>query len=171
MDDSDLLDFTPVPVRARRDGWTPRRQYSFIQALVRGCTPGKAAALLGMTRKTAYELRTRPGAEGFAAAWTEAVARARANRIAARAAGPAGPALQGEWHPRLRHGRLIGWEHRPASARSPSRLKRADRQNDRLAPGVKAGGYERRLAAEGDRSEPHARRERQASRVPPRRGT
>ncbi|HEV7660450.1 MAG TPA: hypothetical protein VGO55_11455 [Allosphingosinicella sp.] len=30
MDDSDLLAFTPVPVRARADGWTPKNQYFFI---------------------------------------------------------------------------------------------------------------------------------------------
>ena len=67
MDDFDLLDFTPVPVRARTRRLDPRRQYFFILGLARGFTPARAAALLGMTRKTAYELRRKPGAEGFAA--------------------------------------------------------------------------------------------------------
>jgi hypothetical protein len=113
--DSDLVAFTPVPVRSRRDGWTPHRQYLFILALARGCSATKAAALLGMTRKTAYELRAKAGGEGFAAAWTAAVARARARKTAARTPGQAEPVRQWEWHPRLYRGQPIGWEHRPAN--------------------------------------------------------
>ena len=61
-----------VPVTARRDGWTPARQRGFIDAL---CTIGQvtaAARHVGMTRKSAYRLRERKGAEGFAAAWDQA---------------------------------------------------------------------------------------------------
>jgi hypothetical protein len=131
MEDSDLVTFTPVPVRSRRDGWTPRRQYFFILALARGHSTTKAAALLGMTRKTAYELRAKPGGEGFAAAWAAAVGRAKARRTAARAPSLAERARQGEWHPRLYRGQLIGWEHRPANARAIGLLKRLDRQLER----------------------------------------
>jgi hypothetical protein len=110
-DDSDLLAFDPVPVRSRRDGWTPLRQYSFILALARGHTAGRAARMLGMNRKTAYELRAKPGGGGFAAAWAAAVARAKA-RKAGRARSLAGRIREGEWHPRLYQGRVIGWERR-----------------------------------------------------------
>jgi len=44
MDDSDLLNFDPVPVRSRRDGWTPERQRTFIDWLSKGLRPGRAAA-------------------------------------------------------------------------------------------------------------------------------
>ena len=67
-------DFTPVPVRARRDGWTPERQRCFIAALVETRSPARAAHELGMTREGAYALRRRPGATSFAAAWDAALA-------------------------------------------------------------------------------------------------
>ena len=127
MDDSDLLGFTPVPLRGRRDGWTAKRQYFFILGLARGFSAAKAAALLGMTRKTACELRNRPGAEGFAAAWAAAVARARQRRFEAKAPSLAERALHGEWHPQLRQGRLVGWTHRPAGMRLMGVLKRLDK--------------------------------------------
>ncbi len=75
MDDSALPDFTPVPLRARRDGWTPERQMLFILALRRTRSIGLAAAVAEMSRESAYRLRARPGAESFAAAWDAAVAR------------------------------------------------------------------------------------------------
>lgn len=149
MDDSDLLAFTPVPVRFRADGWTPRKQYFFILGLARGFTPARAAALLGMTRKTAYELRNKPGAEGFAAAWAAAVARARQRRMAARGPSLAERALHGEWHPRLYRGRLVGWTHRPASMRAMGVLKRLDRQVERLPPGTDVADLGRYLDSLG----------------------
>lgn len=132
MDNSDLLDFTPVPVRARRDGWTAKKQYFFILGLARGFGPGKAAAILGMTRKTAYELCRMPGGESFRAAWRAAVARARERRFAARGPSLAERALHGEWVPRLQRGRLVGWTHRPASMRAMGLLKRLDKAVEKI---------------------------------------
>lgn len=146
VDDSDLLAFAPVPVRFRSDGWTPRRQYFFILGIARGFAPAKAAAILGMTRKTAYELRKMPGGEGFAAAWAAAAARARARRIAAHGPTLAERARHGEWRPRLYRGRLVGWEHRPANARAIGLLKRLDRQAERLPPGADAAHLDAYLA-------------------------
>jgi hypothetical protein len=80
MDDSAPPLFDPVPCRARRDGWTPDRQRAFIAALDGGLRPGAAARSVGMSKQTAYALRRRPGAESFAAAWDEAVGRARRRR-------------------------------------------------------------------------------------------
>ena len=68
------LDFTPVPVAARRDGWTPRRQRDFIRALAAGSSTSHAARAVGMSKQSAYKLRERPGAESFAAAWDAAAA-------------------------------------------------------------------------------------------------
>jgi hypothetical protein len=172
MDDSDLLDFTPVPLRARADGWTPKKQYFFILGLARGFTPARAASLLGMTRKTAYELRRKPGAEGFARAWAAAVERARQRRIAARGPSLAERALQGEWHPRLSRGRLIGWTHRPADARAMGLLKRLDRQVQRLPQGTDAANFHAcldQLRAERDSSDEESRIGRHSCHVPPKR--
>lgn len=68
----DQLAFTPVPVQARRDGWTAARQIGFIHRLaICGCV-GTAARGVGMSRESAWRLRKRPGAESFAAAWDKA---------------------------------------------------------------------------------------------------
>lgn len=65
--------FAPVPVKARHDGWTGERQYAFVQALAVYGTVKHAAASVGKSRKSAYDLRKRPGAEGFARAWDAAL--------------------------------------------------------------------------------------------------
>lgn len=68
------IPFTPVPSHTtRRDGWTPERQRDFIEALALIGLVSAAAAHVGKSRKSAYALRGRPGAESFAAAWDEAV--------------------------------------------------------------------------------------------------
>jgi len=66
------LAFTPVPVKARRDGWSSARQFAFIlrMALLGGVTA--AAKAVGMSRESAYRLRDHPGAASFAAAWDKA---------------------------------------------------------------------------------------------------
>ena len=61
--------FHPVPLRDRKDGWTPIKQAEFIGYLAETRSVAKAARLVGMARETAYRLRRKPGAEGFAAAW------------------------------------------------------------------------------------------------------
>lgn len=70
----DPFAFSPVPVRARRDGWTPERQRGFIAAMRETLSAARAAAAVGMTREGAYALRRRSGAQGFAAAWDAALA-------------------------------------------------------------------------------------------------
>ena len=61
--------FTPVPLRYRRDGWTPGRQADFLGRLCETWSVAAAARHVGMTRESAYRLREKPGAESFAAAW------------------------------------------------------------------------------------------------------
>jgi hypothetical protein len=80
--------FTPVPRRARRDGWTDARQQVFIAELARTGCVRKAALAAGMSRESAYRLRRRAGAESFAAAWDSI--------LAARPRGTSSPALV--WH-------------------------------------------------------------------------
>jgi len=69
----DDLAFTPVPVQARRDGWTPERQKAFIVRLALcGCV-SVAAKAVGKNRVSAYRLRDRPGADAFTEAWDKAL--------------------------------------------------------------------------------------------------
>ena len=42
--------FLPVPVRTRKDGWTPARQARFVALLVRTACVRKAAQAIGLTR-------------------------------------------------------------------------------------------------------------------------
>jgi hypothetical protein len=67
-----FLHFIPVPVRPRRDGWTPVRQVRFVIGIARGLSPGKAAARIGMSRQSAQALRRHPEGRSFAAAWDSA---------------------------------------------------------------------------------------------------
>lgn len=87
-------EFTPVPVRARRDGWTPERQFAYVVALAEFGHGGRAAQAVGMTGQSACRLRRRPGAAVFnrlcEAAWLLAKqrhARERLARLRARGRG------------------------------------------------------------------------------------
>ena len=55
--------------RVRRDGWTPERQLGFLEALARTRSVIKAAAIMGMSRESAYRLRDRREGALFAALW------------------------------------------------------------------------------------------------------
>ena len=69
--------FTPVPLRYRRDGWTPGRQADFLGHLGESWCVAAAARHVGKTRESAYRLRGKPGAESFAAAWDAILAEPR----------------------------------------------------------------------------------------------
>ena len=64
--------FYPVPLRATH-GWTPGRQAHFLGVLAETGSVSAACARVGMSRKGAYLLRKKPGAESFAAAWDAAL--------------------------------------------------------------------------------------------------
>ncbi len=65
--------FHPVPVNPRADGWTAARQAAFVGMLAETGSVIAAARIVGMGRESAYRLRRRPGAAGFAAAWDAAL--------------------------------------------------------------------------------------------------
>ena len=67
-----ILDFAPVPVVARQDGWTPERQRAFIEALADSGSVPAAAKAVGMSMEGAYRLRRRADAAAFAQAWDAA---------------------------------------------------------------------------------------------------
>ncbi|PWG01324.1 hypothetical protein [Sphingosinicella humi] len=108
QDEEEDIPFTPVPVRARRDGWTEARQRGFIRALRRIGSAAAAARSVGKSARGAHKLRSRPGAESFAAAWDEAAALGHDNlrdHVIDRA-------LHGAVVPRFRAGRQVGVAHR-----------------------------------------------------------
>lgn len=74
--------FSPVPLRARRDGWTIERQCGFLAHLYVTGSVGLAAARVGMSRNSAYRLRMREGAQEFAAAWDHVLTAPGTGRIA-----------------------------------------------------------------------------------------
>lgn len=65
--------FLPVPVQAREDGWTPRRQREFIEHLADSGCVRDAARRVGMTEQSAYRLRRRAGGGSFDLAWRAAL--------------------------------------------------------------------------------------------------
>ena len=65
--------FTPVPIKARHDGWTAARQFRFIAELAATRSIIQACRAVGMTRAGAYKLRDRPDAVQFRRAWDAAL--------------------------------------------------------------------------------------------------
>jgi hypothetical protein len=65
--------FYPVPTRTRRDGWTIERQADFLDMLAETGSVIGACEAVGLSRKSAYQLRTQRGAESFVAAWDAAL--------------------------------------------------------------------------------------------------
>lgn len=65
----DPLHFTPVPHTRRARGWTADAQHAFIDALSHCGVVAQAARSVGCSARSAYQLRQRPGADSFAAAW------------------------------------------------------------------------------------------------------
>ena len=67
-----IIDFEPVPVRARHDGWTVEKQYAFIEALAETGVVEEACRRVGMSRTAADNLRKRPCGAPFRRAWQAA---------------------------------------------------------------------------------------------------
>lgn len=70
---SPRIRFTPVPLKARHDGWTAARQVRFIEMLAATRSIVEACRAVGMTRAGAYKLRDRPDATQFRRAWDAAL--------------------------------------------------------------------------------------------------
>ena len=66
--------FAPVPRKKEQArGWTPQRQRLFIEALAGTGSVKSAARAVGLSAKSAYDLRRASGAEGFRKAWEAAL--------------------------------------------------------------------------------------------------
>ncbi|WP_375392327.1 hypothetical protein [uncultured Sphingomonas sp.] len=74
--DPSEFEWRPVPRRPRKDGWTPEAQQRFIEALARTGVVERACEEVGLSVRSAYDLRNRPGGERFAAAWAAVLTRA-----------------------------------------------------------------------------------------------
>jgi hypothetical protein len=73
MSDKPLVPFTPVPLRARHDGWTAEKQIAFIEALAETACVEEACKRVGMSESGAYQLRRRPSGAPFRRAWDAAL--------------------------------------------------------------------------------------------------
>ena len=74
--DPTAFEWRPVPRRPRADGWTPEVQQRFIAALARIGVVERACEEVGMSVRSAYDLRNAPGGDGFSRAWNAALGRA-----------------------------------------------------------------------------------------------
>src|SRR5687768_6149438 len=59
------LDFDPVALRHRHDGWTPERQREYVEALADTGFASAAAARVGMSVQSANRLRRRADGRSF----------------------------------------------------------------------------------------------------------
>lgn len=74
--DPNDFEWRPVIRRPRADGWSPEVQQAFIAALARTGIVERACEEVGMSVRSAYNLRNAAGGEGFARAWAAVLARA-----------------------------------------------------------------------------------------------
>lgn len=65
--------FLPVPTKPRRDGWTPEKQWRFVEALAHTASITQAVRAVGMSARSAYRLRDHPEGGAFRAAWDAAM--------------------------------------------------------------------------------------------------
>jgi hypothetical protein len=131
MDPLHFVDFAPVPLRARHDGWTAAAQRDFILRLARGAGIGEAVRRLGFSRQSAYALRRRRDAESFAAAWDAAVALGRNMAAVEKRERAFAYGAETLLVPRTYRGRLIGFVQRDDNRSAMRALRMLDRMIDR----------------------------------------
>lgn len=128
--DDPLLGFAPyVHAAPRRNSITPERQRAFIAALAATGIVTQAARSIGASLEALYRLRHQPGAEGFSAAWEQALDRgvARLEDCALELA------LRGEELPIVSAGQLLGTYRKHNFAHI--RFMLSQRRGDRYGPG------------------------------------
>lgn len=100
--------FAPAALRARCDGWTVERQCGFLAQLYLTGSVAAAARAVGMSRASAYRLRARAEAEGFARAWDHVLPPPIAGDAAGAGAGE-GPGPGGKAGAQHRAGARRDW--------------------------------------------------------------
>lgn len=116
--------FYPVPLRPRSTGWTPARQAHFLGWLAETGSVSAACARVGLSRNSAYKLRTKPRAESFAAAWDAALG-APVRKVTIDDLQFL--AYQGLIRPRFRGGRYVGSRQTPDNSAIFKLFARYDR--------------------------------------------
>jgi hypothetical protein len=124
--------FYPVPVRSRRDGWTPARQVHFLGLLAETGSVLAACKAVGMSRNSAYRLRRKRDAESFAAAWDAALGEPK-RKVTVEDLDYL--AVHGLIRPRFYRGRYVGFSQNPSN----SALLRLNARFDRLLDGIACG--------------------------------
>jgi len=117
--------FYPVPLRdCHTAKWTDAAQAHFLGWLAETGSVSAACARVGISRSSAYRLRTRPDAESFAAAWDAAlgmpVRRVTIDDLHFLA-------YHGLIKPRFRGGKYIGSRQNPDTSALLKLVKRLDR--------------------------------------------
>jgi hypothetical protein len=107
------LPFIPVPRRANKNGWSPGRQWEFLQRLADCGSVVEAARKVGMSEASAYRLRRHPAAEDFRRAWDAAMVRVwqRVEQVALDRV------INGDIEVIEREGRIVATRKRPCSDR------------------------------------------------------
>ena len=96
--------------------------------------PAEAARSVGRSRQSAYALRSKPGADGFAAAWDAALVFSSQAKNAARR-NPFGEiGIDAVMVPRFYRGRLVGFVQREDVGGAMRKLVLLDRIAERLGP-------------------------------------
>jgi len=119
--------FSPVPLRARSDGWTPARQAGFLAALALTRSVSEAARRVGMARENAHRLRRKPGAESFTAAWDAVLGRADQARRKITLDERARRAVHGLLKPIIYRGRHVGTSWKADNSALLGHLAQLDR--------------------------------------------
>lgn len=105
--------FTPVPLRARSDGWTVERQRGFVASLAQGATVPQAADGVGMSARSAYRLAERPRSASFRKAWATAISLAEPVAVDPR---PLVRFVTHRWRKRVVH-REVRWDEKTIARR------------------------------------------------------
>jgi hypothetical protein len=146
---SDALEpYVPVAADAlgrerRSDGFTPDRQVAFLAALARCGVAADACRAVGISRDTAYRLRSSARGRAFALAWDAAILISRGrlgDELQSRA-------LNGVVDKIYRNGELWGERHRHDNRLAMAVLTRLDRQAEGLGEGASTA---RAIAQEWD---------------------
>lgn len=153
--------FAPVPLRARRDGWTHHRQAAFLGALAETGSVLEAARRVGMARESAYRLRRRPGAESFAAAWDAVLGRAAEGRRKVTDEELAQRAIFGVLKPLIYAGKHVATIRKPDNSALLRRLAQLDRAaGKQSAASERSQSFTARSASPFERDEGERRRPR-----------
>ncbi|WP_426163799.1 hypothetical protein [Sandarakinorhabdus sp. DWP1-3-1] len=160
--------FLPVPVQNRADGWTPEKQWKFVEALAQSASLTQAARAVRMSVRSAHRLRQHPQAAAFRAAWDAALGQAWGllEQVALDRA------VNGERETIERDGFLVAERRKPCSDRLLIHLLAAHERTQAAARADRAAAHklalaEAKLAAIQAGADAPARRRKGAAPPPP----